>query len=497
MISGALKKLAGQTAIYGLPSIVGRFLNYLLVPLHTSILSNPADYGVITVMYAYVSLFVVILGYGMETCYFRRSQDENESSVFSSILFMLGLSSLLFVGLSFLFSTDLAEAIGYPGKDYYITVFALILGLDTLSSFALARLRHHEKAIKFATVNLVGIAINIGLNLVFLLVLHPYSLNNPEWAFAQYFNTTEMLVLSIFVANLIQSSVRFILALAFALKYKLGTINFSLLPAYFKYGFYIMVIGLFGIVNETADRIFLKSILGKELGQTQADFQIGVYGACYKLSILVSLFIQAFRFAAEPFFFKSASQENKRAQIATVLHYFLAFSLIVALGIALNLDFFKFFIQSEAYYEGLSIVPVLLLANVFLGISVNLSIWYKMSDKTYLGLYVALFGVLITVIGNYFFIPEYGYRASAYTTLVCYIGVAVISYLMGQKHFPIPYNIKLITILIIDAIAVYTIVKLINFENDVLNILLSNTLIIISTFIYWKTLQRYGQVSEN
>tara|TARA_R110001592_G_scaffold325782_7_gene606433 strand:+ start:25798 stop:27282 length:1485 start_codon:yes stop_codon:yes gene_type:complete len=489
LAGGVLKKLAGQTAIYGLPNIVGRFLNYLLVPLHTLIFVDPSYYGIITVMYAYASILMIALSYGTETTYFRFIQNQDEGTVFGSLWASLAITGLAFLGFAFYFSNEIAAAIGFAEFDHYIKVFALILVFDSMSALALARLRQYEKAKQFALINILGIVFNVGLNLLIILVLFPYTENNPDWKFAEYFKDKNALIFLIFLANLAQAIIKLIAASWVAIKSNLLKLQWTILPKFWKYGGTIAVIGLLGILNETADRIFLKEILGRNHGETYADLQVGIYGANYKLAMLVTIFVQAFRFAAEPLFFRNAGANGKKELLGTVLNYFSAFVLLIALVISLNIDYFKFFIRNESYYPGLIVVPVLLLANVFLGISINLSIWYKMSKKTHMGIYLAIVGAIITLAGNFIFIESYGYMASAYSTLACYGTICLLSYFMGKRHYPIPYQIKKIGLLFAMALALYIGSNSIVSESNMLQVALRNIGIILFAVMAFKVVK--------
>jgi O-antigen/teichoic acid export membrane protein len=486
LAGGVLKKLAGQTAIYGLPNIVGRFLNYLLVPLHTLIFVDPSYYGVITVMYAYASMLMIALSYGTETTYFRFIQTHEEGKVFGSLWASLTITGLAFIAFAFYYSNGIATVIGYPESGHYVKVFALILIFDSLSALALARLRQFEKAKQFALINISGILINVGLNLVIIYVFFPYASNNPEWLYAPYFKDSNSLIFLIFLANLAQAIIKLITASWVAVKSNLIHFRWNILPKFWKYGGTIALIGMLGILNETADRIFLKEILGEMHGDSYADLQVGIYGANYKLAMLVTIFVQAFRFAAEPLFFKSAGKDNKKELLGTVLNYFTAFVLLITLVISLNLDYFKFFIRNESYYPGLVVVPILLLANVFLGISINLSIWYKMSKKTHMGIYLAIVGAFITIGGNFLFISSYGYLASAYSTLACYASICILSYFMGKKHFPIPYQIKKIGLLFLTSGLLYMGLSAIILESNVAQFAFRNLGIILFALMAYK-----------
>lgn len=431
-----IKKLASQTAIYGLSSMIGRFLNFLLVPLYTATFL-PEAYGVVSVLYAYAGFFAVLLTYGMETAFFNFSRKTNNTiDVYTTATGSLMVSSAIFVLLGFVFSSQLASLIGYEGHADYIKLFALILACDALSTLPFALLRKENKAWRFAGLKLINIAINILLNLYFI-----------KWgydAFAKgdtlpFFNA-ETGVGYIFIANLVASAVTLVLLLP-----ELGragnNINRKLLKDMFAYAWPLLLVGFAGMINEVLDRIILKYLLPEKV----ADEQIGIYSAFYKLSIIITLFVQAFRFAGEPFFFEHADKSNARQTYARVMNYFTAVCGIVFLFTMLFVkELSSIVVRSEAYYSNPDIeiiVPVLLLANIFLGIYYNLTVWYKLSEKTLLGSSVAIAGAALTILLNLLLVPVLGILGSAVTTLAAYGLMAVAAYLMGQKHYPVPYNV--------------------------------------------------------
>ena len=443
-MASPLKKLLGQTAIYGLSSILGRFLNYLLTPLYTSkMVFQPEQYGIITEMYAYVAFLVVLLTYGMETAFFRyfSQAKENPEKVYSTALWSLLVSSFVFIVAVSMFAQPIAEVLGYPNDKEYISWFGIIVGLDALIAIPLAKLRAENKPIKFAFINFVFIAVNIGLNLFFLAYCLPkYQAGEINWLVSTFYNP-DTGVGYVFIANLIASIVRFLMVAPQLFKLKFD-FDIVLWKKMFRYALPLLIAGLAGIVNETLDRVILKWMLFADLGELETMTQLGIYGACYKLSIVITLCIQAYRYAAEPFFFDHAKQSDSRATYARMLHVFFAFVMMIFLVVTLFIDVFKHFIPNEAYWVGLDIVPVLLLANVFLGVYFNLSVWYKLTDKTLYGSYIAIIGAIITVVLNFLLIPILGFRGSAYATLVCYFSMAAISYYFGQKHFKVPYNLS-------------------------------------------------------
>lgn len=440
-MSNPLKKLAGQTAIYGLSSIVGRFLNYLLTPLWTGIFSTE-QFGIITEMYAYVAFLVVLLTYGMETAYFRFSnKNKEDSSIFSTILISVASSAVFFIVVCSFFAQDLAELLMYPGHKEYIIWFAVIVGVDAISSLPLAKLRQQNKSLKFALVNLLNVGVNIGLNW-FLLV---YCKGHYDDGISNYlvdtFYNPEIGVGYIFIANLVASLIKFLVLIPDGINSGF-VFNKRLYSKMLKYALPLLLVGLAGIINETLDRILLKQLLIEKIGFKSTMEQLGIYGANYKLSIIITMFIQAFRYAAEPFFFAQEKEMGSEKMYANVMNYFVIVVSAMFLVVLLYLDLFKYFIRNEDFWVGLKVVPVLLLANICLGVYFNLSIWYKLSSKTGFGALISIFGAIITIVLNLILIPKFGYMGSAWATLLCYLSMAVVSYLLGQKHYPIPYNLK-------------------------------------------------------
>lgn len=439
-----LKKLASQTAVYGLSQIIGRFLNYLLVPLYTGIFA-PEEYGVVTEMYAYVTFFIVLLTYGMETAFFRFSGKlEDDNKVFGTATTSILISSGLFAVIGLAFAQPVADMLRYPNHAEYIRWFVMILALDAIVSIPFARLRQQNKPLKFAAVKLLNIGVNVGLNLFFLLGC-PAILKSDGFAFMHGFVNTvynpEMGIGYIFISNLIASLITVPLLAKELAGVKYG-LDKKLWKEMFTYALPLMVVGFAGMINETLDRAILKYLLPRET----AMHDLGVYGAVYKLSMLMTLFIQAYRYAAEPFFFSYAKNKDSGAMYARIMNIFVIICCVVFLSVTLFIDVFKHFLQDEAFWEGLHVVPILLLANMFLGIYINLSIWYKLGDKTNLGARISLMGAGVTILLNFSLIPVWGYVGSAWATLAAYFTMAVLNYIYGQKHYPIPYNLlKILT----------------------------------------------------
>ena len=415
-----LSKLANQTFIYGLSSIIGRLLNYLLVPLYTRCFS-PSDYGVVTEIYAYVAFFTIILTYGMETAFFRFSvKEKNNRNVFSTTLISIIFSSTVFVFLMLLNSQQIASLIGYSNNQEYIVWFSIILALDSISAIIFAKLRKKNQAVKFALVRIINIAVNIICNIYFILI---------KGLGIEY----------IFISNLISSVVMLVCLFPETIRIS-WKFNFSLWNKMLKYSLPLLIAGLAGVINETLDRALLKQLLPNS---KTALYELGLYGGFYKLAMIVTLFVQTFRYAAEPFFFAQSNNKSSKKVYASIMEYFVMFMSVVFLLITTYYEFFVNFLGPTFHDErGFFVVSILLLANIFLGIYYNLSIWYKLTDKTYFGALFSLVGAVITIVMNLILIPKIGFMGSAITTLACYVVMTITSYFLSKKHYSIPYDLK-------------------------------------------------------
>ena len=435
-----IKKLAEQTAIYGLSSVVGRLLNYLLVPLYTRYFS-PEAYGVVTELYAYVAFLVVVLTYGIETAFFRYSQKtSNKRIVYSTALISLLFTSSLFIFITFSFSQPIADWLQYPNNQDYIQYFAIIIGLDAISAISFAKLREKNNAIRFTLIRLLNIFINISLNLFFI-VYCPYAIDNglSTSEFLKSIYSENYGVGYIFVANLIASIITFLMLLPEMIK-SIWIFDKQLWKQMMIYALPLLIAGLAGMTNETIDRILLKHLLPPDLNVSE---QIGLYGAFYKLSILIVLFIQTYRFAAEPFFFAQEKEKNSKKVYAEVMKYFIIITSFIFLVVTMLYEIIINFLGPKFHDErGFITVSILLAANLFLGIFYNLSIWYKLSEKTKYGAYLSIFGAIITISLNFLFIPVLGFLGSAWATLICYFSMTIVSYFLGRKYYKIPYPIK-------------------------------------------------------
>jgi len=457
----SIKRLAGQTAVYGIPTILGRFLQYLLVWLLTRIFLK-AEYGTISVFYSYASFLMVVLTYGMETAFFRFSEkEENKDSVFSTAMISLLITSGSFIFLAGIFSGSIAGWIDYPGQAKYVTWFAWILGLDAIVAIPFARLRSQNKAVKFATFRMINILTNIGLTLFFL-VLCPYVWKNhgslqsllglvyrPDWGI-EY----------VFIANLAASIITLVLLLPMIINMR-WKMHSELWKRMLVYAFPLLFAGLAGMVNETFDRLLLRYLL--PLSKDLSEAQVGIYSACYKISILITLFVQAYRFAAEPFFFAHAKEKDSRVMYARIMDYFIIAISAVFLVTMLFLDDIFIRLIGKDFREGKAVIPVLMFANIFLGVYYNLSIWYKLTGKTIWGAWLSLSGALITLALNFYWIPLspdhliHGYVGSAWATFICYGSMMILAYLLGRKYYPIPYNLKKFFGYLVFALLIYII----------------------------------------
>lgn len=454
-----IRKLVSQTAIYGVSQIVGRFVNYLLVPLHTALFVT-ADYGVNGLLYAFVTFFNVLLTYGMETAFFRFSQKSDQpENVYKTAITSLLYSSLSFGILFSLFAEPAAKWIGVDSHPEYITYFAWIIAIDAFCALPFAYLRHHNKAVKFAIIKNINIFTNIALNLYFL-ILCPWAQQQYNLLLPLYNGHIEMGF--VFMANLIASMITLPLLFKEVLAMKAGTFDKKLWREMLAYALPIMVIGFAGMVNETLDRLIISYTYPTVEEGLAAN---GIYSANYKISIIMTLFIQAFRYAAEPFFFNHAKQSDKRTIYAQVMNYFVAVCCFVFLVVALYLDIFKHFINYR-YWEGLHVVPILLVANIFLGIYYNLSIWYKLSDQTSKGAAISIIGAVITILLNLLLVPKFGYTGAAWATLICYLCMVVICYVQGKRYYPIPYQLIRVVLYILVAIAIYGLLSNIHLSNQ-------------------------------
>lgn len=463
--------LAGQTLIYGLGTIVPRLLNYLLLtPFYTRIFIQ-SQYGTVSELYAYSSLLIILLTHGMETTYFRFSvnKDTNESIIFNHALFSTGLFASLFLVFITLFNNNVADLIGYSDNPNYIICFAFIIFLDVITAIPFARLRNQNKALKFSIIKLLNVSVNIFLNIFFFIICK----DSDNQVLASFYNSSIGIGYA-FISNVSSSLISFLLLLPEYKSFKFD-INLSIYLKMLNFAWPLILVGLAGMINEVADKIFIKY-----LTPSSADplAQVGIYSANYKVAVLMSLFIQMFKYAAEPYFFKKSVNTDAKETYRVVMNYFVIFCLFIFLLVVLYIDLFKYFIGSN-FHSGLNIVPIILIANMLLGIYYNLSFWYKLSNKTYCGAVLSSIGVLVTITLNFYLIPIMGYKGSAWATLACYSVMVVCSYLWGQKVFKVNYDLLKIFGFTVLALILYFAKSLIVTSNLFLSLSYSTLLIII------------------
>jgi O-antigen/teichoic acid export membrane protein len=432
----AFKNLFKQTFIYGLATVLPRMLSFLLVPLYTTkgVLSSVAEYGEVSVIFSYFVLFNVVLAYGMETAFFRFfNKEENKEGVIGTSTISLIISSLGFFIIALIFQNQIANYIDINVK--YINLVIWILLLDALVIIPFAWLRATQKPMRYAVVKICNVAINLGLNLFFLLALKDLA---KGISFFDSIYKPDFQISYIFISNLIASGATLLFMLPFYAKIKY-VFSKTLWEKMFRYAFPVLIAGVAFSINETFDRILLKELLPANIAETD----IGMYSACYKIALFMTLFATAYRLGIEPYFFSHAKSDNPQKNYARILEFFVAFGSIILLAVVVFADVLKpIIVRSEAYWEAMWVVPIILMANFCLGIYHNLSVWYKITDRTKYGMYISIVGAIITLVINFAFISEYSYKASAVATLVAYAIMMGLSYYFGRKYYPIPYNLK-------------------------------------------------------
>lgn len=421
-----LKSLAKDTAIYGMSSIIGRFLNYLLVPLYTAKISAASGgYGVITNMYAYTALLMVILTYGMETTFFRfaNKEGENAQRVYATTLAMVGTTSLLFVALVFLFLSPLSGLMGYADHPSYVWVMFTTVAIDAFQCIPFAYLRYKKRPLRFAALKLLFIGLNITLNIIYYLVM-----GGTEVGYAFYINLV------------CTGSITFFFWRELREGFSAGVGSWAecraLMGRMLSYSWPILVLGIAGILNQTADKILFPYLYHG----ADAHAQLGIYGAASKIAMIMAMITQAFRYAYEPFVFGKAKERDNRDTYAQAMKYFLIFTLLAFLFVVGYIDILRFIIGRD-YWEGLKVVPIVMAAEIMMGVYFNLSFWYKLIDKTIWGAYFSGIGCLVLVAINIIFVPRYGYMACAWAGFAGYGVAMTLSYIVGQRKYPIAYPI--------------------------------------------------------
>jgi len=416
----------------------------------------------------------------METGFFRFSEmDYDNEKVYSTSLISLLSTSVIFILAIFLFTQPIAESIGYGQHPVYIKWLGSILALDAVSAIPFARLRSENRAVTFSVIKIINVIINISANFFFLLIC-PYFIKHGYSAFEKVYNP-ELGVGYVLISNLIASGATLLILLPRVFRFRF-VFDTELWKKMIIYSFPLLIAGLAGTINESLDRVVLKHLVPDA---TNAMRQLGLYGANVKVAVLMTLFIQMFRFAAEPFFFNHSKDHDSKALFAQTTKYFTIFGLLIFLGVMLYMDLVKYFIGAE-YRSALGIVPVLLMANFFLGIFYNLSIWYKLTNRTIYGAYITLVGAGITILFNFIFVPHFGYYAAAYAHLVCYVVMVFISYLVGQKYYPVKYDISSFLFYFTVAIVIFALSRIISIQNLLLQLGINSLLFISFIFIIFK-----------
>jgi O-antigen/teichoic acid export membrane protein len=436
-----MKTLAKETAIYGLSSILGKFLNWCLVPLYTYVLTSTGEYGVVTNLYAYTAFLLVLLTYGMETGFFRfANKTEYESkTVYATTISSVGLTTLIFIIAGLLLSPTIANILGYEIKTEYIAMLVIIVAMDAFSAIPFAYLRYKKRPIRFASIKLIFIFSNIASNLFFLILCPYLQKNNPEWI--GWFYRPNYGVGYILISNLISTFLMMMALLPEMIGFKYR-IDRPLLRNMLNYSFPLLILGIAGIISQTADKMLFPFLIPDKV---DALNQLGIYGANFKIAVVMVMFTQAFRFAYEPFVFAKNKGEDNKKVYADAMKYFIIVSLLIFLGMMFYLDILKYIIN-PSYFEGLNVVPIVMLGQLLFGIYFNLSIWYKLIDQTKWGAYFSVTVCVLTVVLNIVLVPIYGYIGCAWASLLSNLLITVVSYFMGQKRFPINYELKTIFI---------------------------------------------------
>ena len=466
---GKLKTIFKDTAIYGLSSIIGRFLNYLLVPLYTAQLSAASGgYGIITNIYAYVAVGLVLLTFGMETTYFRFTNKTHTDSetVYGTTLISVGSVSLIFAAIVLALLSPISQLMGYGEHPEYVGVMAVTVAIDAFLCIPFAHLRQQKKAIKFAALKLLNIVVSIALNVLYFAVL-----DGKDVGYAFYINLvcTALLAVCLFTEYT-------------GFRWKLDK---KLLRTMLSYSWPILVLGIAGILNQTADKMLFPYIY-KDSDMLE---QLGIYGACSKIAMIMAMITQAFRFAYEPIVFAGVKDKDQHEMYAQAMKYFIIFTLLAFLMVVGYMDILKYIIRQPEYWVGLKVVPIVMAADIMMGIYFNLSFWYKVIDKTIWGAVFSGIGCAVLLVVNIVFVPKYGYVACAWGGFAGY-GVAMLtSYFVGQKYYPINYPLKEISVYLLLAFALFEIMRHLSNWPVALSLLANTILILIFVaYIVWRDL---------
>ena len=470
----SIKTLAKDTAIYGLSSIVGRFLNYLLVPLYTHVISAASGgYGIVTNLYAYTALILVILTFGMETTFFRfaNKEDEDANTVFSTSLALVSALSLLFLGAVVLFATPISQALGYADHPDYLLMMAAVVALDAIQAIPFCLLRFQKKAMKFASLKLLFIVLNIGLNLLYFVVL-----GHTEVFYVFFLNLVcTFLITFFFVPELIHMRFR---------------VDMSLLRRMLSYSWPILILGIAGILNQAADKMIFPLVYPDK---AQGISELAVYGACAKIAMIMAMITQAFRYAYEPFVFAQSRERGQAHMYAMGMKYFLIFTLLAFLCVMAWLPALRYMVGAD-YWQGLRVVPIVMAAEIMMGVYFNLSFWYKLIDKTIYGAVFSIVGCTVLLAVNFYGIPRMSYMACAWGGFAGYGTAMVLSYIVGQKKNPIPYPMRSMAGYVLLAVVLYVLITLVPDEWPVLLRLAAGTALVVvyAAYTVWRDMPLAG-----
>ena len=470
----SIKTLAKDTAIYGLSSIVGRFLNYLLVPLYTHVISAASGgYGIVTNLYAYTALILVILTFGMETTFFRfaNKEDEDANTVFSTSLALVSALSLLFLGAVVLFATPISQALGYADHPDYLLMMAAVVALDAIQAIPFCLLRFQKKAMKFASLKLLFIVLNIGLNLLYFVVL-----GHTEVFYVFFLNLVcTFLITFFFVPELIHMRFR---------------VDMGLLRRMLSYSWPILILGIAGILNQAADKMIFPLVYPDK---AQGISELAVYGACAKIAMIMAMITQAFRYAYEPFVFAQSRERGQAHMYAMGMKYFVIFTLLAFLCVMAWLPALRYMVGAD-YWQGLRVVPIVMAAEIMMGVYFNLSFWYKLIDKTIYGAVFSIVGCTVLLAVNFYGIPRMSYMACAWGGFAGYGTAMILSYIVGQKKNPIPYPMRSMAGYVLLAVLLYVLITLVPDEWPVLLRLAAGTALVVvyAAYTVWRDMPLAG-----
>ena len=467
-----MRKLAKETAMYGVSSILGKFLNWMMVPLYTYVLASPADYGIVTNLYAWTALLLVMLTYGMETGFLRFANKNKEEAgkVYSTTLIAVGVTSTIFALMCIIFSHPIAVALGYPDHSEFIAMLGTTVALDAFGCIPYVYLRFKNRPVKFVALNLFAIFVNIFFN-IFFLVICPWLMTKAPNLISWFYNPNYG-VGYVFIANIFSTA-----SVTIALLFDVFVVKFEfdkeLLKKMLKYSLPLVVLGIAGTMNQTLDKILFKILMQGVKGAAE----LGIYGATSKIALVMLMFTQAFRYSYEPFIFAQKKDKNSLEAYADAMKFYILFALFIFLGMVLYMDIFKYVIQHN-YWVGLKVVPIVLFSFIFQGIFFNLSLWYKLTDKTMYGAWFSILGTFIIVVLNILLVPRYSYMGCAWAAFSCYFVIMVVSYYFGQKNMPIKYDLKTIGLYTAVTLLFYVISLFIKTPYTVVNVMLKSVLMV-------------------